>query len=175
MEAVALTPLAPIASKESFIERFGDWIEGLFHKSEDVYNTLEETAKKAAIWGSGLIAVVNTQLIALPASVIALIKLKFPDLSVDVVHGFLDILRTKIDNAVSQIPLTLEEAIAWLQTFLSNHKAANDSIWGVISATAGQILATLFSPETAIEKFLSIGVWLYHLIVKPHVEAPIQA
>jgi len=167
----ASTPLAPIASKESFIERFGDWIEGIFHKSEDIYNTLEETAKKAAVWGSGLIAVVNTQLNALPTMVIDLIKQKFPDLSIDVVHGFLDILRTKIDNAASQIPLTLEDAIAWLQNFLANHKSTSDSIWGVISATAGQILATLFSPETAIEKFLSIGLWIYHLIVKPHVEA----
>lgn len=167
---VAITPLAPIANKESLIERFGDWFAGLFHKSETIYEELEEDAKKAAVWGSGIVAVVNVSLDKIPAEVIVLLQQKFPDLSLDVVHGFLDTLRMKIDTTSSEIPLTLEEAITWLQGFLSKHKD-DKSVWGYISSIAGNILSTLLSPATPIEKFLSIAVYVYHAIVKPHVEA----
>lgn len=163
------TPLAPIAAHENFIQRFGDWITGVFEHSQSLYNQLEDEAKKAAIWGSGLIASVNSMLTALPADVIAFIKQKFPDLSLDTVHGFLDILRTKLDNLSTNIPLTLEEAVKWLQGFLSAHKSNDHSIWSTISAAASTILATLFSPGTLVEKFISIGLWVYHIIVAPHV------
>lgn len=167
---VALTPLAPIAAHESFIERFGDWISGLFKHSQNLYDQLEEVAKKAAVWGSGIIAVVNKMLTAIPSEVIAIIKQKFPDLSIDVLHGFLDTLRIKVDNIASQIPITLEEAIKWLQGFLSKH-LDDHSTWGIISSYLGNLLSILFSPSTLIEKFISIAVWVYHVIVKPHVEA----
>lgn len=162
------TPLAPIASKESFIERFGDWISGIFSKSEKLYDSLLEEEKKAGVWASGIIALISANLNAEPAAVIALLQLKFPDLSLDVVHGFLDNLRIKLDNLQSEIPLTLEDAITWGQKFLAQH-VHDDGTFAVIRTTAVNILAIMFSPETAVEKFIEIGLYVYHMIVKPHI------
>lgn len=164
------TPLAPIASKENFIERFGDWITGLFHSSEKTYNSLLEEEKKAGVWASGIIALLNANLNVLPGEVIALLQLKFPDLPLDVVHGFLDNLRIKLDNFQSEIPLTLEDAIFWGQKFLSSHVHDN-SAWVIISTTATNLLAVMFSPETSVQKFIEVGLYIYHMIVRPHVEA----
>lgn len=162
------TPLAAIASKENFIERFGNWITGLFHSSEKTYNSLLEEEKKAGVWASGIVALLNANLHAIPVEVIALLQKKFPDLSLDVVHGFLDNLRIKLDTLQSEIPLTIEDAIAWGQKFLASH-AHDDSAWAIISTTATNLLAVMFSPETAVQKFIEVGLYIYHMIVKPHV------
>lgn len=164
------TPLVAIATKESFIERFGDWITGLFHSSEIMYNSLLEEEKKAGVWASGIIALISTNLDTEPTAVIALFQLKFPDLSLDVVHGFLDNLRIKLDNLQSEIALTLQDAIAWGQKFLAQH-VSDTGTFAVIRTTAVNILAIMFSPETAVEKFIEVGLYIYHMIVKPHIAA----
>lgn len=162
------TPLVAIATKENFIEKFGDWITGLFHSSEKTYNSLLDEEKKAGVWASGIIALISANLNVEPAAVIALLQLKFPDLSLDVVHGFLDNLRIKLDNTQSEIPLTLEDAIAWGQKYLAQH-TGDSSTFAVIRTTAVNILAIMFSPETTVEKFIEIGLYIYHMIVKPHI------
>lgn len=169
MEPVALTPLAPIANKESLIERFGDWFEGLFHHAETIYESLTDEEKKAGVWASGVIALVNANLDAVPSVIVTLIQQKFPDISIDVIHGFLDDVRNKVDNLNSEIPLTLEDAIAWAQKYLAQH-VGDHSTWAIVTTGVVNLLATLFSPGTAVEKFISAGVYIYHLIVKPHVE-----
>lgn len=170
MPPVSTTPLAPIANKESLIERFGDWIEGLFHKSEDLYNSLTEAEKKAAVWGSGLISVANTYIESTPDELWTVIQQKFPDLSENVVHGFIDELRAKVDNTQSQIPLTLTDALAWLQAYLKQYHG-DHAVLNAISTNAYNIITILLSPETPIEKIIGIGVYVYQLIVKPHVQA----
>lgn len=175
MDTVALTtPLAPIAAKENFIERFGDWISGLFGHAETVYQQLEDEAKKAAVWGSGIISVLNLTIGKTPEVVKQLFQAKFPELSFDVIQGFLDRLQQRFDSASNNIALTLDQAIQWAQGWLASHKDDN-SAWGIISSAASNFLSILFSPGTAIEKFISIGVYVYHMIVKPHVEAPLPA
>lgn len=173
MPPVSTTPLAPVASKENFIERFGDWFGHLFSSvdsADSLYNTLTDDEKRAAIWGSGIIHLVDQKISALPADVVTAIQTAFPDLSIDVVHGFLDELRDAVDTTQSQIPLTLEDAVAWAQAYLKAHSTSG-SIFDQIRTTAVNILVTLFSPITPIEKIITIGVGVYHLIVKPHVAA----
>lgn len=170
MSAEALTPLAPIANKESFIQRFGDWIEGLFHKSEDIYNALTEAEKKAAVWASGLVSVVNTYINDVPDVLWAVIQEKFPDLSANVVQGFIDKLRSRVDNLQSEIPLTLTDALVWLQSYLKQYHSDHELL-NAISTNVYNILVIMLSPGTAFEKLISIGVYVYHLIVKPHVQA----
>lgn len=169
MTAVIATPLAPIANKETFIQRVGDWFEGLFEHLESAYDQLEDLAKKAAVWGSGVIAVVNANLTANATVVEAALKLAFPDLDLSTVQGFLDNLKNQLDAANTSIPLTFEAAIQWLQGYLSTHKATGDGVWGTISSAASNLLSIMFSPETAIEKFINVGVYVYQMIVKPHV------
>lgn len=166
----ATTPLAPIANKESFIQRFGDWIEGLFHVAENDFAKLDDEAKKAAVWGSGIIAVINANLSSVPSVVISIIQAKFPEVHLDILQGFLNQLQQKFD-AVAATTVTLEDAVKWAQEWLSTHKASNDNAWAAISSAAANVLSILFSPETAVEKFISIGVYVYHMIVKPHVAA----
>lgn len=169
-----LTPLAPIANKESFIERFGDWIEGLFTKSEDIYNSLTDAEKKASVWASGIISVANTYINDVPSVLWTVIQAKFPDLSENIVHGFIDKLRARVDNLQSAIPLTLTDALLWLQNYLKQYHS-DHNLLNAISTNAYNILSIMLSPTTAIEKLINIGVYVYHLIVKPHVApAPVE-
>lgn len=170
MPPLTLPPLAPIANKESFIERFGDWISGIFSTADDVYNQLTDDEKRAAVWGSGLIHVIDQNITAAPDDVKTLIQAAFPDLSIDVVHGFLDELRSRVDTLQSEIPLTLEDAIVWAQKYLASYHGTGTTL-DIIRSTAASILQTLLSPTTPIQKFISIGLTIFHLIVKPHVAA----
>lgn len=173
MPPVSTTPLAPIAKREDLIERFGDWISQLFNSvdsADSLYNTLTDDEKRAAVWGSGIIHVIDQNLEALPSDVITLLQTAFPDLSIDVVHGFLDELRDAVDTTQSEIPLTLEDAITWAQAYLKSH-SDKGTIFDQIRTTAANILVSLFSPETPIQKIITIGLDVYHLIVQPHVAA----
>lgn len=156
------------------LTKLGIFMKPIIKNGEDIYDMLSEDEKKAAQWSSGLIAIVNNNIDQTPQVVIDLIKLKFPDLSLDVVHGFLDTLLNKISNVQTEVPLTLEDAIAGIQKFLKQHE--NDKgVWGVISKASVTILTLLFSPGTEAQKIEAALEYIYHLIIKPHVEAPEQA
>lgn len=170
MPPVSATPLIPIAVHESLLQRFGDWISGIFSSADDVYNKLTDDEKRAAVWGSGLIHVVEQNIDAAPDAVKIAIQTAFPDLSIDVVQGFLDELRNRVDTLNSETPLTLEDAITWAQNYLKNYQGTGTTL-DIIRSTAAQILQTLLSPTTPIQKFISIGLMVFHLIVKPHVQA----
>lgn len=150
------------------LSKLGLFMKPIIKQGEDIYDTLTDDEKKAAQWASGIIAVVNQNIDAAPPVIIDLLKIKFPDLSLDVVHGFLETLLTKISNVQTEIPVTLEDAITGLQKYLKQHEGDNN-IWGIISKTATTILTVLFSPETPAQKIEAVLEYVYHLIVKPHV------
>lgn len=151
------------------LSKFGFFMKPIIKNGEDIYDLLTEDEKKAAQWSSGLIAIVNNNIDQTPDVIIKLVQTKFPDLSLDVVHGFIHTLLNKISNIQGEVPLTLEDAVAKLQTFLKQHE--NDSnVWGIISKASVTILTLLFSPGTEAQKIEAALEYVYHLIIVPHVE-----
>lgn len=155
-----------ILDVESAIERLGEWIASEFNAAEKVYNDLSDDEKKGATWAYGVIAVVNANIDKDASIIIPLIQLKFPDLSLDVIHGFIEMVLNDINGVQNGIPLTLEDAINALAKYLGS---LHGDAWKAISQTLGNLLAVLFSPTTPIQKFVSVAELIYQAIVKPHV------
>lgn len=148
----------------TLIGKFGDWIEGLFSASEKLYDKLTEEEKKAANWAYGVIALVNKY----GDQALPYIQVAYPDLSEDQLHGFLDTLLNKVKAVDGEVPLTLEEALKSLADYLGR---LDGSAWEQISQALGNLLATLFSPETPVQKFINIAEYVYSLFVKPHTQS----
>jgi len=151
------------------LNKLGLFMKPIIKSGEDIYDMLTEDEKKAAQWASGLFAIVNNNIDQTPQVIIDLLKLKFPDLSLDVVHGFIDTLLNKLKFAQGEIPLTLEDAVAKLQAYLKQHED-DHNVWGIISKAGVTILTLLFSPGTEAQKIEAALEYIYHLIIKPHVE-----
>lgn len=155
----------------NLIKKFGDWFSDLFKHSESLYEKLTEEEKKAANWGYGVIAIVNANIDKLPSEIKEIISEKYPDLSVDVIHGFLDRLLNDLKAVDNSIPLSLEDALESLKNYLGK---LDGDIWKTISAGIGSALAVLFSPGTPVQKFASIAEYVYQLFVKPHIEGKVK-
>jgi len=156
-----------ITGLTDLINRFGAWVSTLFNNSEKVYNLLTDEEKKVATWSYGVIAILNKYADDIPAALDA-IGIKYPELSKDVIHGFLEqiVIDTKI--VVADTPLTLEDAAKAVADHLKDLKG---QVWQQISQTLGNLLAIAFSPETPVQKFIASAEYVYRAIVKPHVEA----
>lgn len=160
----------PSEAKDNIFKRFGNWVKGFFNKAKDIFEGLDDNEKEAAILASGLIAAINLKLEEKAADVLAFIKDKFPDFTDSQIQGFLDgWLNVVFNLPKGNAPLGIEKSITLAQKFLKQYKE-DHSTWAIISSTAANIIATLISPKTPIEKFINIGVTIYHAIVKPHVE-----
>lgn len=157
-----------ILDLEDAINRLGKWIASEFSAAEDVYNKLSEKEKQGAQWAYGVIAVVNANVDKDASVIIPIIQLKFPDLSLDVIHGFIEMVLNDINGVQNGIPLTLDDAINALAKYLGSLKG---DAWKVISQGLGNLIAVLFSPETPVQKFVSVAELIYQAIVKPHVES----
>lgn len=152
---------------KNLINKFGEWFADLFEQSEQLYNKLTEAEQKAANWAYGVIAIINANIDKVPSEIIEIIQEKYPDLSLDLLHGFLDKLVNDMKFITGEVPVTLPDAIALLRMYLSK---VNGDVWGQISTAIGSSLAVLLSPGTPVQKFASISEYVYQLFVKPHVE-----
>jgi len=152
---------------ESLINRFGQWVAKLFDNSEKIYKLLTDEEKKYAEWSYGVIAIINNHVDDVDEA-LKQIGIKYPDVSMDVIHGFLEkiVIDTKI--VVADTPLTLKDAAQAVATHLSRLEGQT---WQQISQTLGNLLAIAFSPDTPVQKFIAAAEYIYRAIVKPHVEA----
>lgn len=157
-----------ILDVEDAISRLGKWIASEFDAANDVYNKLSATEKQAAQWGYGLIAIVNANIDNDAAVILPIIQLKYPDISLDVIHGFIDTVLNDVKAVQSKVPVTLEDALNALVAYLKGFKGTT---WEQISQALGNLIAVAFSPETPIQKFISVAELVYQAIVKPHVAA----
>lgn len=155
-----------IVDIESAVQRFGIWVKDEFSAAETVYDKLTVDEKQAATWAYGVIAVVNANVDKDAALIIPIIQLKYPTLSLDVIHGFIDTVLNDIKVVQANVPVTLEDAINALAAYL---KTLNGSAWEQISQGLGNLLAIAFSPTTPIQKFISVAELVYQYITKPHV------
>lgn len=148
---------------KSLEQRFGIWITVEFNSAEKLYNDLTDDEKKGALYAYGVIACINSNLDK-TGNLIPVIQQFFPDLSLDVIHGFLDILIKDIGIIQTDTPLTLEEALTEVAKYLQSQKG---SFWEGLSQTLGNLLAVQFSPTTPIQKFINSAELIYQGIIKP--------
>lgn len=161
---------------ENLIARFGNWIKSWYASAEDLYTELSDVEKKYATWAYGTVAIVNQNLHAFinkdPAAV-ALIKQAFPDLDLSTLQGFIDNVLNEFQVKQSEVPLTLEDALSQLATFLNG--MGNHNVWSVISQGIGHVLVIMFTPETPVQKLIAIAEYVYQIIVKPKVSGLVVA
>lgn len=152
---------------KNLINKFGEWFADLFAQSEVLYNKLTAEETKAANWAYGVIAIINNNIDKVPSEIITIIQEKYPDLSLVLLHGFLDKLVSDMKFIQGETPVTLADAIALIKTYLSK---IDGDVWKTISQGIGSALAALLSPGTPVQKFAAIAEFVYQLFVKPHVE-----
>lgn len=148
----------------NLINKFGGWIADLFESSEALYNKLSAEEKAAANYAYGVIALINKY----GDQALPYIQKAYPELAIDQLHGFLDILLNDIKAVDDNVPLTLEDALKAVADHLGKLDGAT---WAAVSQTLGSLLATLFSPSTPVQKFISIAEYVYVILVKPHVSS----
>lgn len=151
---------------ENLISRFGSWVEDLFNHSKKAWEALTETEQQVAQWAYGVIAIINANVNDL-SPVLDIIAEKYPTLSPDVLHGFLDTLIKDIGIVQTDTPLTLQQAIQEIAKYLGTLKG---DFWSGMSQIVGSLLSILFSPDTPVQKFIAAAEYGYRAIVKPHVE-----
>lgn len=151
---------------EVIAEEIGEWITPELDTAEKLYDTLTDEEKKAATWAYGVIAVINDNLDKEGALIIPIIQKAFPNLSIDVLHGFLEMLLNNTKTVQSEIPLTLEDAINQVAAYL---KTLTGSFWGIMSQALGTELTIIFSPTSIPQKIASTAELIYQVIVKPKV------
>jgi hypothetical protein len=153
-----------IQKVEELAERFGEWVAQEFHSASNLYNELSDLEKKGATWAYGVIAIVNKNLDKDAVVILPIIQKAFPDLSIDVLHGFVDTVLNDLNAVQSNVPVTLEDALNALVKYLGTFKG---NAWAQVSQSLGNLLAIAFSPETPIQKFIQVAELVYQVVVKP--------
>lgn len=145
----------------SFIGRIGKDIAGVTQSANDLYGKLTEEEQKAATWASGALAIINQNITVDAPLLIPIIQSKFPDVTLDTITAVL----TEVGALVTTTPpKTLADAITTIQAYLSP-KSGN--AWIVAVQGLVNLAATVISPETAIQKFVAVGEYVYQDIITP--------
>lgn len=136
---------------------FGAIFSGLLGAAKQAYDNLPSDVQNALQHGSGILSVINSDLTAVPADVIASIQAKFPDVNVkDLQAGLFKIVHT---FGLAADENSLEDIIVKLQTYLSSVKGSE---WEGISSMAAQILSIFFAPAgTQFGKIVMLIEYVY--------------
>lgn len=150
---------------ETALQSIGLWAKPALTAGEKVYNELSDEEKKAAQWSYGVIAIINQHANEINL-ILPLIQKIFPGLTSDVLQGFLERLLAELHVVDDNVPLTLEDAIKAAANYL---KSLQGNTWATISQAAGNILLTLLSPSTPIQKAMTIAEFVYQSFIKPYL------
>lgn len=148
----------------SFITDILNFFVGLLNASRKQYNKLSEWEQTVGQYASGLIAIVNKDLQAVPADVWDVISATFPALTKDVVTGYLN-SAGKIVGIINQnATLSFEDALTLLQGYLGKHTG---NVWVAITQGIVSILVAVINPSKEVQPVTSIMEYIYQDIVKP--------
>lgn len=142
--------------------------------AENAYQALLKDEQNAAAFMSGGLAIINNN-IAIDSKLVApIIASVFPNFPLtDITNGFITLAST-LTTVQSEIPTTLEGAISLIQAYLKP-KQGND--WIIAVQGLVSLGATLISPVTPIQKFVSVIQYVYDDIITPllglHKSAPV--
>jgi hypothetical protein len=141
-----------------------------------LYAALAKDAQEAGTFASGALAIVNANIKINSALLIPIIQSVFPNTSLDDITTFFTGIAATLVTDTSKIPTTLADAITTVQTALS---AKQGNAWIVAVQGLVNLGATLLSPETEIQKFVSVAEFVYQDIITPllglHKSTPIVA
>lgn len=147
----------------SIFTTIGHFFGDLFNAIKRAYDNLNTDEQEAAKTASGIIAVINANLTALPADVWAAIQKAYPNISEATVTAAL----TKVSTTLTTLlPGTLETAITALQGYLSKY-TGNE--WIVITKSVVALIANELLPGTVIQKIELVLEWVYQTFIKGKV------
>ena len=131
------------------------WFFNLFNAMEKAWNKLTELEKKISVQASGIIAILNKNLIETPDMFFLLVQEKFPDITrVKLSQMLLTAVRI-IGIADKNTAYSFEEAVKMLQTYLSTFKG---NAWQVNTMSAVNALLTVLLPSTSLMSKIT-AVW----------------
>lgn len=156
-----------------FIESIGDFFVGLFNSIEKAWKQLSADIQKAVVWASGVIAIINANIGAVPSDIWTLIETKYPGITQVSVTSFL-IKANNTLNSVNSVAedASFEDALTALQGYLSK---MSGNLWIIIIKTIVAIGVDIFAPGTVIQKAELVVEYVYQDIIKPDVPVVAKA
>lgn len=142
-------------------------VTALFNVAEAEYEKLAPEVKAAAAAASGVIAIINKDVAAVPADVWALIEAKYPDVNETTVTAFL-VKANNVVNGANTLAsnATFAEALAAINAYL---QTLSGNTWITVIKAIVAIGVDVITPGTIIQKVEMIGEYIYQNIVKPHL------
>lgn len=139
----------------------------LFNAAEGEYLKLAPEVRAAAATASGIIAIVNKEVSAVPSDVWALIQTKYPNVSQESVTAVL-IKANNVVNGANALALnaTFDEALAALNAYL---QTLSGNVWITVIKAIVAIAVDVLTPGTVIQKVELVLEYIYQNLVKPHL------
>lgn len=142
---------------------------GIFNASKKAWLKLETDIQQAAIWASGIIAVINANLSATPAQFWADLQKVFPTLTQAQVTEWLNKAGVVVGIIQTDANLSFEDAVVAFQAYLTKQGTGNP--WIVATQGLVNLVLVEINPDIpVIQKVTSIGEYIYIDIVKPLLE-----
>lgn len=139
---------------------------GVFNEAKKLWNEFTTEEQAAVTDASGIIAIVNANLDKTPQVVFQLIQLKYPAVTEASLHTVLTTAATSLNIPEQIISPDFYTTLQNLQTYLSKFSGA---AWESEVAQWVGIIATIFSPETLLQKIVGVLEYVYQRLVKPTV------
>jgi len=143
-------------------------ISGVFNEIKKVWKELSPEIQAATLQASGIIAIVNANVNAVPTVIWDLIQTQYPNITQAAVTAAL----VKANNTVNaanalEESATFEQALQTIQSYLNG---LSGNSWITVTKTVVALLADIFAPgETVIQKIELCLEWVYQELVKPNV------
>lgn len=124
---------------KKFLQKIGNFFEGLFNKAERVWNRLNPDVQKAFIQGSEILQIINQNIDEDGDFILQIIKNRFPNLNVEKLRvGLLKIIEAvNIGKDLSDNP-TIPELLDEISLYLKNK---DKEMWAAASALFSKLVA----------------------------------
>lgn len=140
----------------------GRFFKSLFNSAEKIYNNLPEADKQSLLHGSGLIAILNSEINKTPAEIRAIITTKFPDMD----EAVLETTLFGLAHAFGLQATSFDDVVTALQKYLSSQSG---KIWEGMSHGLASLATLFFAKDSTTKTGVLIQLLEYvyqHLIKK---------
>lgn len=145
-----------------FLTKIFQWLISLFSAMKRGYNKLSATEQELSKRASSIISIINTNLNASPETILNLMQLKFPELSIVTISNLLTEAGEVANIFTQGNEKSIDDKILIIQKFLSQ----NGNIWVYRTQSLVKALITVMLPSTPLEKITIVLEYIYQKLVK---------
>ncbi len=125
---------------KKLFEKIGQFFKSLFNGAQRTWDKLSPEVKAALEHGSGIVAIVNKNIDAIPDVILAEIQKKYPDLSIDKLKEGLDAVSSALNLVIDpDIIVTIQN----IQKYLGERKGR---VWALASDTVAKVVSVFLHP-----------------------------